>query len=366
MAVGSVLGVALWMCSDMNELSDRFLDRGETVYAAKVDSVALHAGYKKMEVELHINTRKIDTVKVYWDNYRQSVNVPVSNQPGVFRTVIDNLEESAYVFYLVSLDSYGNKSLPVEAAGEAFGDSRVSLLRSRNIVLAKYDYVAGGVAVNWGGVVENSIGCRLTYTNTNNEPAAIDVAPDETTTIISDWKKGLRYSTQFVLGEGSLRELYNTDETSQRVLKEVLPKSGWTATAKSYHGDFYPSQVIDGNAMKPWHSATNGMPQWITINFGAVQHIDGIVYQGRIDDVNDKGFPKKVVWEVSDDNATWTTILSHLELEYPTVYGEENPLWLPCSAPAAGQYLRCTINETGPNIRDWTYIGEIGIYQDLE
>jgi hypothetical protein len=369
-ALGSVLGIALWACSDMNELSDRFLDKGETVYAAKVDSVALHAGYKKVEVELYINTRKIDTVKVYWDDYQQFVNVPVSNQQGVYRTVIDNLEESAYIFHLVSLDSYGNKSLPVEVSGEAFGDNRVSLLRSRNIALAKYSYDNGGeVIINWGGEVENSTGCRLAYTNTANEPAIIDVPPDETTTVIPDWKTGLRYSTQFVLGEGSLRGQYNTSEAGLRVLKEVLPKAGWSASASSSHAGFSPGGLIDGNPMVPWHSNASGgnMPQWITIDFGSgnARHIDGIVFQGRIDDITDKGFPKRIVWEVSDDNAEWTTILSRFELDYPTSQ-EPNPLWLPCSVPAAGRYLRCTISETWPNSRSWTYIGEMGIYQEVE
>jgi hypothetical protein len=361
----------------MNELSDRFMDKGETVYAAKVDSAAVHTGYKKTEVEIHIATRKIDTVKVYWDDYRYVRNIPVNNRPGVFRTVIDDMEERSYIFQLVSIDSYGNQSLPVEVAGEAFGDNRLSLLRSRSITTAGLTPATGVLIVNWGAAVENSSGCRLTYTGTADEPVILIAPPDATVTTISDFKSGLRYSTQFVLGEAGLAEMYSTDEVSQSVLKvwtTAADKSGWSAEASSYHDTpRTASAAIDGNPWQPWHSSAGGqsMPQWIIIDFGAgnALPIDGIVYQARIDDINDKGFPKTVKWESSNDKSAWTPILSSENLEYPTVkpaQGQEKPLWLPCTAKTTARYLRATISETWPTFRAYTYIGELGIYQNVE
>jgi hypothetical protein len=339
-------------------------------FAPQVTNAVVHSGYKRVEVEFNIAAAGINTVKVYGNNYQHLADVSVNNATGAFSAIIENLEESTiYTFQIFSVDGAGNLSLPVEVQGEAFGDNRISQVRrNRDITAAIYKAATSEVTVNWGAVVTNSTGCTLTYTGTDNQPKTVSAAPDATSTTLPNWKSGLHYATQFVLGTGNVAHTFSADETSQRVLKEV-PKTGWTATAKSYHGNFYPSQAIDGNAMNPWHSnASENLPQWLTIDFGAgnAQLIDGIVYQGRIDDVNDRGFPKKVVWEVSDDNATWTTILSVSELEYFTDYGVEHPLWLPCTTPATARYLRCTISETWPNSRNYTYFGEMGIYQYVE
>ncbi|MDR0738477.1 MAG: discoidin domain-containing protein [Prevotellaceae bacterium] len=371
MAYGSALCVALWACSKMNELSDRFLNTGEAVYAAKVDSVLTYTGYKKVEVKTYISIGRIDTVKVYYNDYQDCVDIPVNNRSGVFSKVIEGLDERAYIFNVVSVDSYGNKSLPVEVQGIAFGDDRLNLIKSisRNIVSAIYDNTTNEVTVKWGGAVENSSGCLLTYTNTSDQPDTLTVPPSETVTVIPDWKSGLRSSTQFVVGEGNMAETFSTEPVSQGVYKEVLPKTGWSAEASSFHDSpRQSSAAIDNNPMQPWHSSAGGqsMPQWIILNFNNAVQIDGIVFQQRIDDINDRAFPYRIKWEASNDKSNWTTILESLGLEYPTVKDVPNPLWLPCTTPTTAQYLRCTISETWPVSRGYTYIGELGIYQILE
>ena len=367
---GTILCMALWACSDMNELSDRFMNKGETVYAAKVDSAAVHSGYKKVEVAFYISTLRIDTVKVYWNDFQRVSDVVIGNQQGVFSAVIEGLDESAYIFQLVSVDNYGNKSLPVEVSGEAFGDNRLSLLRSRNITSAVYNNTTGEVTIKWGAAVDNSSGCLLTYTNTANEPASIPVPPEEmTTTIPAGFKSGLRFVTQFVLGEGSVAETFSTDVVSQGVWREILPKTEWSAIASSYHDSpRQASAAIDGNPNQPWHSCAGcgerGMPQWIQIDFGAgnAKPIDGIVYQPRIDDINDKSFPKRVTWESSSDATNWTTIREDLNLDYP-ISNSPNPQWLTCTTPTVARYLKCTIHEAWPTNRAYTYIGELGIFE---
>ena len=39
-----LLAIASQSCTDMNDLTDKYLDEGEIVYAAKVDSVGVRAG----------------------------------------------------------------------------------------------------------------------------------------------------------------------------------------------------------------------------------------------------------------------------------------------------------------------------------
>jgi hypothetical protein len=361
LAGGIVCAVLLYSCSDMNELSDRFLDEGEIIYAYVADSVAAHTGFKRVEIEIFIGTRRVDKVRVYWNNYQDYTDVQVGSQAGVFRTVIEGLEESTYLFHVVSFDSYGNKSLPVEVSGEAVGDNFKALLRNRLVASAVYT-ADNEVTVKWGSVPNYSIDCELTYTNTANQSVKLSVPVDETVTVIPDWKSGLSYSTRFIPGDGAL-DTFSVETVTQDVWKEFKDKSAWTVHSYSggYHNnDFRPENAIDGNRNTTWHTSVGGFPPAdITIDFGpgSALRIDGIVFQNRLDDMGALNHPKKVRWEVSNDLNEWTTILAFEEMT-----NTKDELWLPCTTSATGRYLHFYM-ETGWQNLSYSYIGEMGIFQ---
>jgi hypothetical protein len=344
------------------------------IFAPQVSSAIVHAGNRKVEIEVRVDDPGITTAQVYGSDYRHFADIAINNQTGVFRTVINNLEEGDCTFRIYSTDSDGNKSLPVEVQGEAFGENRISQLRNRSITVAILSGSTGITTINWGDPEENSTGCTLTYTDTGNGQKTITAPSDATVTTIDDFKSGLRYATQFELGSGNVAETFSVDEAPQTVFKNLDDKSAWSAEASSYHdAPRMASAAIDGNPWQPWHSSAGGqsMPQWIIIDFGDgnALPIDGIVYQARIDDIGDRGFPKTVQWESSNDKTAWTPILSSENLEYPAVkpaQGQEKPLWLPCTAKTTARYLRATISETWPTSRVYTYIGELGIFQTVE
>jgi hypothetical protein len=213
--VGSIMYmIFLSACSDMNELSDRFLNEGEITYAAKVDSVTAYTGYKQVAIRMFIGNRSVNRVRVYWNDYRDSTDVQVNNQTGFFRTVID-VNESTYIFHLVSFDSYGNKSLPVEVSGEAIGDEFRSLCKNRDIVSAIYSDDTG-LTITWGYVPNYSDSCILTYTNIAGETVTFSVSSSDAVTVIADWKdweERLIYFTHFVYKEAE----FTVDAISQIV-----------------------------------------------------------------------------------------------------------------------------------------------------
>src|SRR4051812_45242134 len=99
-ALGIVWIVIVFMdCSDMNDLHQPFLDRGEITYAAKVDSVATHLGKNRIQFELIVKSQRIKTVRIYWNDYmdqnsdvilfRDSSDVDISGK-GVFKKILDN------------------------------------------------------------------------------------------------------------------------------------------------------------------------------------------------------------------------------------------------------------------------------------
>jgi hypothetical protein len=343
----------------MNELADRFYVEGEIIYASKIDSAIAHTGYKKVGLDIFISTERISKVRVYWNNYQDSADIQIGNRKGIFNTTFENMNESSYIFQIVSIDSYGNKSLPIELSGEAVGDNFMSLLRNRNVVSAIYSD-ENGVTVSWGNSPNYSIGCKLTYTNTSDRTVTVDVPAQDNATVIPDWKSGLSYYTRFVVNEEAMDTL--TVETADMVIwKEFSDKSAWSVHSYTggQHGDMSPDKAIDKNPMSTWHTnASLNFPYYIIIDLGASLQIDGIVFQNRLDDLNGgTNWPKKVLWETSDDLDNWTTVL-----EFSEMTRTKDELWLPCSVGTTARYLKFNMY-SGWNNQGYGYIGEMGIFQ---
>jgi hypothetical protein len=364
--LGSILCIVWASCSDMNELADRFYVEGEIIYASKIDSAIAHIGYKKVGIDIFISTERISKVRVYWNNYQDSADIPVNNSKGVINKTFENMGESSYIFQIVSIDNYGNKSLPIELSGEAIGDNFMSLLRNRNVMSAIYSDV-NEVTVSWGNSPNYNIGCKLTYTNTSDETVTVDVPAQDNATVIPDWKAGLSYYTRFVVNEDAMDTLIVDTVNNVDIWEELGDKSAWEVFEYTgdQHNDMSPDKAIDNDPMSTWHTKADlDFPYYIIIDLGASLQIDGIVFQNRIDDLNGgTNWPKKVMWETSDDLgdlgdlANWTTVL-----EFSEMTRTKDELWLPCSVKTTARYLKFNMY-SGWNNQPYGYIGEMGIFR---
>jgi hypothetical protein len=54
-------------CDTMNDKHIDYLERGEKIYAAKVDNIVPHSGYNCIEMEVFIRTQRIDRIRFYWN-----------------------------------------------------------------------------------------------------------------------------------------------------------------------------------------------------------------------------------------------------------------------------------------------------------
>jgi hypothetical protein len=343
----------------MNELSDRFLDSGEIIYANRADSAVAHTGYGRVGIDIYITGRRIDRVRIYWNNYRDSADVEIGNRTGCFRTFVEDLDESMYIFQIVSIDDYGNKSLPVELSGETVGENFMSRLRNRAVISAFYT-ADNEVTVQWGNAPSYGIDCVLSYTDTSGRKVTLNVPASETTTVLSDWKSGLSYVTQFIPAEGAVDTL-RLETVNQGVIVELSDKSGWSVTdcLGGYHNeDYSPAKVIDGLPRTTWHTdISKDYPYYIIIDFGFALQIDGITFQNRLDDAKADNFPKQVKWEASNDLNEWMTILSFDEMS-----ASKDKLWLPCTKSAVARYLKFTMY-SGWKGTSYGYIGEMGVFR---
>ncbi|MDR1865880.1 MAG: discoidin domain-containing protein [Bacteroidales bacterium] len=364
---------APFACSDMNELSDQFLNGGEKIYAARVDSVIPHAGYEQLELEVFVSNTRTDTVKVYWDNYQKHADIPVNSSSGVFTKAIDGLVEGSYLFQVVSLDPYGNRSLPVEVSGTVFGANFTSLLRNRNVVGMSV-LRNGELTIKWGSSVTYGVECVASYINTSDQTVTLHVPMTETeNTVISDFKSGLSYYTVF-MAEPTAMETFQLDPVNVTV---------WSATTQSVHA--YGSQVnadnaatkaVDGNITNRWHSTNTANPEYIAVALGSTITIDRLVIWPSIYDrataaaegrPADARFPTKFSFEVSMDGASWT---DRVEFTFPA-----SKLWeageriFDLPAPVQASYYKITgLEYDEPNPKgDWgsgyIVLGEIDVYE---
>jgi beta-glucanase (GH16 family) len=209
-------------CDGMNDLHLKYLETGEKIYAAKVDSISPAPGNKRIEMEVFIYAQRIDHLRFYWNAGADSLDFAINNQIGVFRFMIENLPEREYLFEVVSFDKFGNRSLPFEVSSLAYGESYRSYLVNRRI--NSVSRLEGGmVAIEWLGLTEDAVFTTLRYKDSQGQDREIVILPTESTTTIDDYKPGseFRYVTAYRPVANS-PDLFETEETTG-----LFPEEKW-------------------------------------------------------------------------------------------------------------------------------------------
>jgi hypothetical protein len=219
---GSVLCMFLSSCSKMNDLHDEYLE-SEIIYAAKVDSASVYPGMKRAALNMLIHSQRIETVRIYWNDYSDSTDIVINNQVGEFSKLLENIDEKDYIFYLVSLDKFGNRSLPFEVSGSVYGDRFKNGLTGRAIL--SINATDENLTVNWGGTPDNAIYSELVYKDGEGNRHTLRIPLSETSTSFTDWSSIDSSRTVFLPGANALDTLYSEWATAPPV-RESMPFNG--------------------------------------------------------------------------------------------------------------------------------------------
>ncbi len=184
-------------CTKMNDLHAPYLNEGEIIYAARVDSVAPGAGKLRIQLEMFIISQRIETMRIYWNDYKDSIDVPVSQKTGSWKTMLNSMTEKGYIFKYVSIDKYGHRSLPFEVTGNVYGDRFQATLANR-VLASKSTLVNGKITLTWSGAVDKGVRCDLVYKNTAGAIVTKKVPMTQTSTILTDMASDLKYQTLFL------------------------------------------------------------------------------------------------------------------------------------------------------------------------
>ncbi|MDR0700584.1 MAG: discoidin domain-containing protein [Tannerella sp.] len=297
-------------CDSMHDLHIGYLESGERVYAAKVDSVSPGPGNKRIEMEVFIKAQRIDFIRFFWNAQHDSLDLGINNRTGVFKVMIENLEESDYLFEVVGFDKFGNRSLPFEVSSLAYGENYQRYLTNRRISSITYN-ADSEVVIEWLGLTEDAIYTTLYYTAGNGNEQVIVTPASESVTVVPDFSiTEFRYVTSYRPAANS-PDTFDSEETTGVFppFERLFDKSKFAAlsvegdTPSAY--DWVVSNLFDGDLNSGFHSPENlTAPGWITLDMGVVGKISRIKTWQRRGDSYDFGHynPKRFeIWGTNDE-----------------------------------------------------------------
>jgi hypothetical protein len=256
--------LALFSCAEMNDKHDEFLQRGETVYIGKVDSVKAFPGQERVLMQYWVSDPRAKSITIAYGVNNSSikeVEVPEHEPSAPLETIIDHLPEGSSSFLWVTHDRNGNKSILFENIVNVYGEVyRQNLLNRRITETLLAD--DGVVTIRWAGSSSaEEIGIELNYTDKAGA-AVTELHPDmEGKTILDniDIAKGLQYSTLYKPVSIAI-DTFRTSLTKiplERMVNFALNKPVTASDFFNNNAKYQPSNAVDGDY------ATNA-PQWLS------------------------------------------------------------------------------------------------------
>jgi hypothetical protein len=340
------IAVCFTGCRDQDDIYRKYVTEGGIVYPAKADNAMAKPGLESVEISWPNTSAAVTSATIYWNDYADSVSVNIAPGTDTVRQII-NIAEGIYSFYIRTYDKNGNVSVPVEIIGRSLGDTYLATLGNRAITGYKMTG-SSSLTVIWDAPIENTLYTVLTYTATNGSKKSVNVENSETETVLADYKSGLGISVSSVYALDPQNPIPVSAPTTEATAAYVLIDKGIGRVADVsdvWPGDAstYAEHAYDGDYTKRYHSYTEPLPHWITIDLGAEFTVSRLLIWpsvvGTWDGQADRNMPSVITWEVSADNVTWTMVGKY-------DYDWDNPLNRDARQyyiePVAAHYIRLT------------------------
>jgi hypothetical protein len=303
-------------CRAQDEIYREYVTEGGVVYPGKPDAVA-KARIGAVELVWPNNAVTVTEARIWWNNYADSVVVPVTAEMDTVRKRIEMPVEGVYSFFIRTYDRYGNVSVAVEVIGRSIGEKYMNN-NFFNRMTTGYKTTGGNnLKIAWeeAETEAGALYCNLFYTAVNGTEKTVRVPAADTLTVLNDWKAGtsLKYNTVYkpdpedpTLVTTSFREQNGVyvlldNKSPARVVAYSSQQAAGVA-GNAYNG------VIDRNR---WLSAAGGYPHHIVIDLGEIFNIARFdIWPSNYSGYLDNRMPSLLRWEVSESSATgpWTSL----------------------------------------------------------
>lgn len=284
--IGFIIFVCLVACTNMSDVYQEYLDRGEKIYIGRVDSIRVYPGNQRIKLEWLLDADpKLKECVILWNNAKDSVIVAVDREnqgPRKMSAILNDLSEGGHVFELFTRDIYGNVSLKNEKSGTVYGSRYAAGLLNCKLLDAAYagnDYV-----ISWKKA-EKVVGIEFAYIDNDNGRKKINVPLGADRISLTTFKPGSEYEyrAMYLPEENALDTFYSASSVGKfpEERHDVLDRTGWEVSDySSYAPDCdEPSSVLDGNIGTFWHSAYSpqaSFPHHLTIDMKEVYNLSAI------------------------------------------------------------------------------------------
>lgn len=153
---GTILGFCT-SCDGMLDNIQSYLEKGETIYVGKVDSLEAFPGKNRVKLEgLYLYGVTQKKCVISWksmDEEEMSLNLDVvrENPEDPFEVIIDNLDEGQYEFVITTYDAKGNSSIESVVECYVYGELYESNLSNRKI--DSWNINGTSLEINWRPVM---------------------------------------------------------------------------------------------------------------------------------------------------------------------------------------------------------------------
>lgn len=194
----------LLACSQKPDDFKEFLEGQEIKYPGAITKTFVKPGNLRLGIGWTPSPDpSVTKYKIYWNNNRDSVEVAATshNPADTIYTIINNLQEYTYSFFIYSFDSKGNRSIPVEIRNaQVYGNTYRQSLINRPINLTdpyKLLNDAGSqVTLNFLQPDTTNITTHIRYINLADETKEIPLLPQENSVTLNDYKYGTKVAYQ--------------------------------------------------------------------------------------------------------------------------------------------------------------------------
>ncbi|GAA4303590.1 DUF4998 domain-containing protein [Compostibacter hankyongensis] len=270
----------------MDATYEGFLKGGEHIYRELPDSIQVFPGHNRIKISWQLLANPaIVKGKIFWNNGKDSVEVPVSQASGKMKlsAVINSLDEGSYTFEIYTYDKAGNASIPVDTTGNVYGDAYISSLANRLIQNASI--VGDKVKILWYKAPEGRVlGTELSFTDQDGDTHLMEVPTDSDTTTFNIHPQGdsLKYRTLYIPDSLAIDTFYTAYQSLK--LEPPIPlelnKSGFSEFPLPTDAALYSATTVMPNL---WDNdpATfyetkkgSGSPHWFTFDMGVTASLD--------------------------------------------------------------------------------------------
>ncbi len=216
-------------CTKMNDLHDVYLKRGETIYASRMDSVAVYSGYNRVKLRYWLKDRQAKYVLVYWNLRKDSVIAEIDNAGTAWRDLyIEHLDEMDYNFEILALnENKSQRSMVYEVAARVYGATFEGRLQNRFLEYAFAEEDSSKISLSWDSRPPYAVVTEIVTVENGKNVIQEVLSVDEGRSSIDYTDKQLYYRTGFILDSTSVDTVYSLLEPMVVLQPLSKPFSNW-------------------------------------------------------------------------------------------------------------------------------------------